>query len=129
MAFPDVLNLLRDTLATANSPTPVVTRIPASRPVTFIQLRHVGGADLRPVRVRERFDVFTWAADEPTAQALALTVRGQIHAYAGTSTIGAMVYRVDEFLAPRPFDDLLAGVFRSWATYQLDVRADDAIAH
>jgi len=129
MAYPDVLNLVRDHLATVYTPTPVVTRVPKPRPVTFIQLRHAGGSDLRPVRVKERFDVFTWGADEPTAQALGLQVRATLHALAGSNTLGVACYRVDEFLAPRPFDDLESGAFRSWATYTLDVRADDAIAH
>lgn len=128
MAYPDVLNLVRDHLASVYAPTPVVTRIPSPRPATFIQLRHVGGGDLRPVRVRERLDVFTWSTDEPTAQALALQVRATMHALANSTSLGVACYRVDEFLAPRPFDDPLTGAARSWATYTLDVRADDAIA-
>lgn len=128
MAFPDVLDLVRDHLATTYTPTPVVTRVPDPRPATFIQVRLVGGTDLRPVRTRERLDVFTWSTSEPAAQALALQVRATLHALAGKATLGPVYYRVDEFLSPRPFDDLTAGAFRSWATYQLDVRADDAIA-
>jgi hypothetical protein len=128
VAFPDILDLVRDHLATAHSPTPVLTRVPDPRPAAFIQVRLVGGTDLRPVRTRERLDVFTWSTDEPAAQALGLAVRATLHALAGTATLGPMCYRVDEFLSPRPFDDLTAGAFRSWATYQLDVRADDAIA-
>jgi len=129
MAFPDLINLVRDHLATVHTPTQVVTRVPDPRPATFIQIRHVGGTDLRPVRVRERLDVFTWSTGEVEAQQLAQQVRATIHALAGTSTLGVMCYRVDEFLAPRPLDDLTAGAYRSWATYQFDVRADEAIAH
>jgi hypothetical protein len=128
MAYPDVIDLVRDHLATTYSPTPVVTRVPDPRPATFIQIRGVGGSDLRPVRVRERLDVFTWSTSEPAAQALALQVRATLRAVAGTSALGVACYRVDEFLSPRPFDDAIAGAFRSWATYSLDVRADDAIA-
>jgi len=129
MAFPDILDLVRDHLATVYTPTPVLTRVPDPRPTTFIQVRHAGGGDLRPVRVRERLDVFTWSTSEPAAQILALQVRATLHALAGTATLGIACYRVDEFLAPRPLDDLEAGAFRSWATYSLDLRADDAIAH
>ena len=129
MAYPDVLDLVRDYLATTYSPTPVSTRVPDPRPATWIQVRGIGGTDLRPVRVREHLDIFTWSTSEPAAQALALQVRATVHALAGTSTLGAACYRVDEFLSPRPFDDPLTGAFRSWATYQFDIRADDAIAH
>lgn len=129
MAFPDVLDLVRDFLATTYNPTPVSTRVPDSRPATWIQVRGIGGTDLRPVRVRERLDIFTWSTSEPAAQTLALQVRATLHALAGTSSLGVPCYRVDEFLAPRPFDDPLTGAYRSWATYQFDIRADDAIAH
>jgi len=129
MAYPDLIDLVRDHLATTYTPTTVVTRVQLPRPDTFIQIRHAGGTDLRPVRTRERLDVFTWSTSEPAAQTLALQVRATLHALAGTSTLGIMVYRVDEFLSPRPLDDLEAGAFRSWATYQFDLRADDAIAH
>lgn len=131
MAYPDLLDLVRDYLATAHTPTPVVSRVPATRPAKFIQLRHVGGSDLRPVRVAERLDVFTWGADEPEASQLARDVRLSVHALHGTSTLGIMCYRVDELLAPRQFDDLTAAgtVYRWWATYTFQVRANDAIAH
>lgn len=129
MAYPDVIDLVRDYLATVYNPTPVATRLPDPKPATWIQVRGIGGTDLRPVRVRERLDVFTWDVDEPTAQAFALQVRATLHALAGTNTLGAFVYRVDEFLSPRPFDDPLTGAYRSWATYQFDIRADDAVAH
>ena len=127
--YPDVLDLVRDYLATAYSPTPVVTRIPSPRPATFIQIRHAGGTDLRPVRDRARLDVFSWDASEVEAQTLGLQVRASMHALAGTSGLGIMCYRVDEFLSPRPLEDLDSGASRSWATYSIDVRANDAIAH
>lgn len=129
MAYPDLLDLIRDHLATVYSPTPVSTRVPDPRPATWIQVRHIGGTDLRPVRVRERLDVFAWSTSDLAAQTLALQIRATLHALAGTATLGLAVYRVDEFLSPRPIDDPLTGAFRSWATYQFDLRADDAIAH
>ena len=129
MAFPDLIDLVQAHLATTYTPTPVVTRVQDPRVLTFIQLRHAGGTDLRPVRVRERLDVFTWSTSEPAAQTLALQVRATLHLLAGTSTLGVMCYALEEFLAPRPFDDTVAGAFRSWATYQFDLRADEAIAH
>jgi len=38
------------------------------------------------------------------------------------------VYRVQEMLGPTSTDDPLTGTPRVWATYTIDVRADDAIA-
>ena len=127
MAYPDVLNLLRDSLATTHTPVPVVTRVPDSRPARFIQLRNAGGTKLPPVRLVARFDIFTWSTTEETAAADALAVRATVNALAGTATLGITCYRVEETLGPRQADDLITGMFRWWATYALTCRANDAI--
>jgi len=127
MAYPDVLNLLRDHLATTHTPVPVVTRVPNGRPTRFVQLRNVGGAKLPPVRVVARFDVFTWSSTEEQAASDALAVRATINGLAGTDTLGVTCYRVEETLGPRQADDLITGMFRWWATYALTCRANDAI--
>jgi hypothetical protein len=127
MAYPDILNLLRDRLATVHTPVPVVTRVPDSRPARFFQLRMVGGAATHPVRAVARFDVFTWSTTEETAAADALAVRLTMTNLAGTDDLGITCYRVEETLGPRQADDLVTGMFRWWATYALTCRADDAI--
>ena len=127
MAYPDVLNLFRDRLATVYSPVPVVTRVPNPRPNRFFQLRLVGGAELRPVRTVSRFDVFTWSTSEETAAADALAVRLTVTDLAGSEDLGITCYRVEETLGPRHADDLITGMFRWWATYALTCRANDAI--
>jgi len=129
MAYPDAVALVVSYLDGLHS-VPVSSRVPDPRPAEWIQVRHVGGADLRPVRDVSRLDVFYWAATDPAAFAGAELVRREIHAVAGTTTLGGvMCYRVDEFLSPRQFDDAETGTPRRWATYTLTLRADDAIAH
>lgn len=128
MSYPDVVALLRDYLLPIVTPRQVAARVPDPRPAEWVQIRRVGGGQLRPVRDRARVDVFAWAATEPAATSLADTLRVAIHALAGTTLLGPTVYRVDEFLGPRMDDDPLTGRPRVWATYTLDVRADDAIA-
>lgn len=127
MAYVDVLALVITYLDGLHS-VPVASRVPDPRPTTWVQVRHVGGTQLRPVRDVVRLDVFYWANGEAAAQAGGLTLRGQIHALAKTSTLGIVCYVVEETLGPRPFDDPLTGANRSWATYALTVRANDAIA-
>jgi len=127
MAYPDILDLLRDRLATVHTPVPVVTRVPDSRPARFFQVRMVGGAAAHPVRAVARFDVFTWSTTEETAAADALAVRLTMTNLASTDDLGITCYRVEETLGPRQADDLVTGMFRWWATYALTCRADDAI--
>lgn len=125
--YPDVVALLRTYLLSIVTPVAVVSRIPDPRPTRLVQVRRVGGTDLRPVRDAPRVDVFCWHTTDALAYQLADTVRAAIHALAGTTTLGPVVYRVEEFLGPRQDDDPLAGTPRVWATYSLHVRADVAV--
>jgi hypothetical protein len=127
MAYPDIVALLRAYLLPIVTPVAVVSRIPAPRPASLVQLRRVGGTQLRPVRDQPRVDALCWAAGEPAAWTLADLVRRAIGDLAGTTLLGPVVYRVDEFMGPRQDDDPLTGTPRVWATYTLTVRADDAI--
>lgn len=126
--YPDVIDLLRDYLLPVVSPRQVASRIPDPRPDEWVQLRRVGGVQRRPVRDAPNVDVFCWALTDPAAWELADLVRRSIHSLAGTATLGLVVYRVQEMLGPTSTDDPLTGTPRVWATYTIDVRADDAIA-
>ena len=128
MAYPDAVSLLRTYLLPLVSPVPIASRVPNPRPVRWVQIRRVGGSQLRPVRDQPRIDVLTWDDDEPGAWSLAEAVRRHVHALAGTTLLGPAVYRVDETLGPRQFDDPETGLPRVMATYSITVRADDAIA-
>lgn len=125
MAFTDVTSLLVAYLTPIVAPVPVASRVPADRPVELVQVRRVGGAAVVPFRESVRVDVFAWAATGPRAHELASSARSAIWALAGNQTLGVPVYRVSETLGPRMDDDDETGTPRSWATYDLVVRAND----
>jgi hypothetical protein len=136
MAFPDAVDLVIGYLDPIVAPVKVANRVPNPRPDRFVQVRRVGGPAQVPVRDRPRLDVFAWAPTDPQAMALALQVRTALWALAGTNLLGVAVYRVSEFMGPRQDDDTLpattttttgGGTPRVWATYELDLRADDVI--
>lgn len=129
MAYPDIVALLRTYLRPiVGVSVPVASRVPDPRPDKWLQTRRVGGTQQRPVRDTPRVDVLAWALTDPDAWVLAELVRRSIHALAGTTLLGPVVYRVEEFLGPRQFDDPQTGRPRVMATYSIIVRADDAIA-
>lgn len=127
MAFPDVNALLIAYLGPLVDPVGVVSRVPDPRPKRLVQVRRVGGAGLAPVRDTARVDVWCWDATDQRAMALALAVRSHVWKLSGTAMLGPMCYRVQEFLAPRLDDDPVTNSPRVWATYSLDVRANDVI--
>lgn len=108
---------------------PVGSRVPSAvpRPSKFVVVRRAGGTGIVPVRDRVRMDIWAWALTDPDAMALAIACREKIWELAGNDSLGPMVYRVGEFMAPQQFDDPETGVPRVWATYELDVRADGVI--
>jgi len=130
MAWPDATRLLIDYLAPLVAPVRVAARVPqdsAPRP-PLVQVRRVGGTALEPVRDRARMDVWAWHATDVDAMALALAVRQHVWALSGTALLGGVpCYRVGEFLGPQRADDSASLTPRVWATYELDLRADEAI--
>lgn len=125
--FPDIFPALRTYLLPLVGGVPIVTVRPDPLPDTFVQFRRSGGTVQLPVRDRPRYDAYAWAPTAEECMTLALTVRTAVWALAGTNTLGVMVYRVEELLGPRDFDDPNTSRPRVWATYSLDVRADDAV--
>src|SRR5574338_265050 len=97
MSYPDAVALVIARLDTLHT-VPVASRVPATRPTEWIQVRQVGGAELPPVRDVARLDVFYWAADEVTAKTGGMTVRGEMHAIVNTTLSGVLIYRVEESL-------------------------------
>lgn len=126
MAWPDVVQLVTGYLRPLVDPIHVGTRVPDPRPDRFVTVRRIGG---NPSTVRDtaRLDVQCWAIDEPDATALALQIREHMWALSGTILLGPPCYRVDEFMGLRQVDDRQTGTPIAWVTYELDVRADDAI--
>jgi hypothetical protein len=128
VSFPDPTGLLIAYLAPLLDPVKVVSRVPDPRPVELVQVRRTGGNAIEPVRDSARMDVWAWAATDHAATALGLTVRAAVWALAGTTLLGPMCYRVQEFLAPRLDEDPTTNSPRCWATYALDLRADAVIS-
>lgn len=127
MAFSDVVALVVTYLTPIVNPVLVASRVPDPRPAELIQVRRVGGAALRPVREVVRLDVFAWAETEDRTFQLGTDVRTAMHALAGNTLLGPVVYDVGEFMSPRDDDDPETGTPRSWTTYELVVRADEVI--
>lgn len=127
MSFPDVTGAVIGYLGPLRAPVPVVSRVPDPRPPRLVQVRLVGGGAAPPVRDAARIDIKCWDPDDEDAMALALAVRADIWALAGTSGLGFPCYRVTEFLVPRLDDDPVTGSPVVWATYSLLARATSAI--
>lgn len=125
--YPDIVALLV-TYLDGQTTVQVASKIPNPRPAELIQVRRVGGTQLRPVRDKPRVDFTVWAATEPRAYEIADLVRNAVHQLAGTTTLGPVVYRVEEVLGPRQLDDPLTGTPRVLQTQSIDIRADAAIA-
>lgn len=125
--FPDVVELLTTHLGPVADPVHVGGRVPKQRPTDFVQIRRVGGAALNPVRDVARVDVMTWAETDPEALDLGQQIRAAIWALSGTNSLGVMVYDVNEFKGIGSDDDPETGTPRTWATYELTVRADNSI--
>ncbi|MFD7516089.1 hypothetical protein ACFV85_14980 [Streptomyces niveus] len=129
MPFPDASALLAAYLRPLVAPVRVVSRVPDPRPKQLVQVRRVGGAAIWPVRDGALMDVWCWDPDDASAMALALGVRAHVWALAGTTLLdGVTCYRVQEFLAPRMDDDPVTNSPRVWATYRLELRADNVIS-
>lgn len=128
MSFPDAVKLMVDYLKVEVAPVHVGSRVPTVRPAKFIVVRRVGGNPLYPVRDQARIDVWAWATTDPAAMELAIACRTAIWAKSGKMfDDGTVCYRVDEFMAPQEMDDPETGLPRVWATYEIDLRADNVI--
>jgi hypothetical protein len=128
MAWPDAVALVTTYLRPIVAPVTVASRPPQESAPRgpLVQVRRVGGVPLL-VRDPARLDVFAWAPSDTEAMALALQVRSAIWALSGTQLLGPVCYRVGEFMGPRQADDPASLTPRVWATYELDIRADEAI--
>ncbi|SFD14430.1 hypothetical protein [Streptomyces aidingensis] len=130
MAWPDATGLVIAYLGPVVAPVAVAARVPQqSAPrEPLVQVRRAGGPALPPVRDRARLDIWTWQTTDDLAMDLALQVRAAVWALSGTTLLGGVTcYRVGEFLGPRHADDPESTTPRVWATYELDLRADQVI--
>lgn len=127
MPFPDVTALLVTHLTPIIAPTPLFVDVPDPRPDEFAQVRRIGGLANPPVRDNPHVDAITWAPTAQQAMSTLLTIRGELWALPGTATLGLAVYRLSEILGPKQLTDPETGSPMAIATFELQVRADNAI--
>jgi hypothetical protein len=123
IVFPNTTLLVLNYLDSASA-LPVHTRVPDPRPEQWIQLRRSGG---NKVLVRDRVALtFTaWDSEDENRCAINLaTVRSLIHALQQTSTLGPMVYEVNETSGPIDDVDEQSGDFTFWFRAELVIRAN-----
>ncbi|MFE5332952.1 hypothetical protein ACFRCG_41870 [Embleya sp. NPDC056575] len=115
----DVELLLTGWLGTQLDPIRVLTNTPADleRILPVVQVQRIGGPTLR-FRDGPLVDVYTYAADRVSSQALAIRVQDlMLHYLPGVTASGGRVQRVECTVGPQwlPYDD--PAVSRTQATY------------
>ena len=111
--YPDIVALLvayLDPLTTVR----VASDVPNPRLTELIQVRRVGGTQLRPVRDKPRVDFIVWAATSPRANEIADLVRNAVHQLAGTATLGPVVDRSIIVLTREPWRIPLSPRLTDW---------------
>lgn len=104
IVFPDAVEVVCDHLRTELDPTPVVSRVPTTRPAAFVRVMRVGGVRRNLVTDEATLTVEAWAASEQAAHDLAQLARAHIYAMPGDGD----VYRVTEFSGPALLPDPLS---------------------
>lgn len=103
-----VVGYLRDALAAAGEPVPVVSRVPSPRPPRFVRVERVGGIRQTVVSDRPRLDVHAWAETEAAAADLAELVRALVSVLPGVRG-RTTVYGVREVGGPQWLPDDVSG--------------------
>lgn len=117
--FEDAESMVRKFLADRIA-VPVSTRVPATRPVTFIRTWRTGGAATNRILDRPMITVEVWAPDSVTASSIAGRARDMLlGAYTGMPNVRA----VDEVSGLYFDPDPDTGIDRYTFTVQLNVRA------
>lgn len=119
MKFVDVEAKVRTFLEGRITPK-VYSKVPASRPASFVRAWRTGGAALNRVLDRPMITVQAWAADDEAAFTLAEQCRRALLDAADAMTL---VRGVEEVTGPYFDPDPSTGVDRYTFTVQLQVRA------
>lgn len=104
IVFPDAVSIVCDHLRTELSPTPAVSRVPTTRPDTFVRVQRVGGVRRNLVTDEATLTVEAWAATEQAAHDLSQLARAHVYAMPGDGD----VYRVTEISGPSLLPDPLS---------------------
>ena len=122
-----IADYLRFQLAAFESPAPVATRVPPSRPSIFVLVRRLGGPRLNVVADEPLIGVECWAPTEGDAHDLAQLCRALIHAMRGTEQGGVAVYRIAEAAGPQELPDPLSNDPRYVFTVSVAVRGSGPV--
>ena len=116
IVFPDAEGILVSALK-ARLTVPVVTKVPATRPASFVRLVRVGGGRANLVTERPIIVFECWAATGPAAERLSALVHAHVFALAPDT-----VRRVREVAGRQSFPDPLSESPRYQFTVQIDTR-------
>ncbi len=125
--FADVVSALRSALLddlpdNGYSSVPVVSRVPATRPTTFVRLFRTGGPRMNLVADDAQVTVECWSDTDTDAHDLAQVVRALIYSYRGSIIGGVTVYRVRELAGPGWLPDPLSDQPRWTQTFTVATR-------
>lgn len=118
MKFADVENLIVPFVQAQVGAVPVATKVPGTRPATFIRCWVNGGASVNRVLERVQVTVDVWAPSTTEASRIAGDIR---HAFLNHSGALHLVRGVEEVTRPYSNPDETSDRYR--ATYALMVRA------
>lgn len=126
--FPDAEHLVTTYLSAQlhalGLPIPVVTRVPASRPGTFVRVMRTGGVRRSLILDNPQITVEAWAETEADAIVLAAWCRGILESAQTIETVP--IYDVAELSGPANLPDPKTAQTRYTATYMLLVRGHAA---
>lgn len=119
MRFADVEALVVPFIKARTGSIPVATKVPATRPATFVRCWVNGGAAVNRVLEDVQVTVDVWAPSQPAASQLAATIRSAFLHDAQAAM--PLVRGVSEVTRPYSHPDETSERYR--ATYSLRVRA------
>ena len=119
MRFADVEALVVPFIKARTGSVPVATKVPATRPATFVRCWVNGGAAVNRVLEDVQVTVDVWAPSQPAASQLAGTIRSAFLHDAQAAM--PLVRGVSEVTRPYSHPDETSERYR--ATYSLRVRA------
>lgn len=123
IAFPDIEALVVAYLEPLVG-TRVVTKVPSTRPDSFVRVLRIGGPRANLVTDRPLVTVEAWATSTTAAENLASRARAYMGALAQSSHGEAWVRRVVEVVGLQSFPDPETESPRYQFTVQMDVRGD-----
>ena len=119
MKFPDAEAMVIAFLGPRIAPVKVHTKVPATRPASFVRAWRTGGPAVNRVLDQPLITVQAWAPDTETASELARVCR---EALLNESTAMPLVRGVEEVTGPY-YDPDTTGADRYTFTVQMSVRA------